>query len=168
MTSPSTAGGTCSLCGEPLEGRRVGEAQMNACGRCEVLVIKQSALMPALEALSADLLPTFDADATLPALPNRSGKTPCPRCAASMESADYCGAKLVFFDRCNRCALLCIGSEELGAMSLMWARMEKRIARTRAQNAENLSGMDALTHAAHLRRAVNNSLRPIGLVLPLI
>ena len=76
-----------------------------------------------------------------------------------MEKADYCGAKLVFFDRCNRCALLWIGSEELGAMSLMWARMEKRIARTRAQTEEHLAGMSARVDAAHLRRVVDGSLR---------
>ena len=75
-----------------------------------------------------------------------------------MEKADYCGAKLVFFDRCNRCALLWIGSEELGAMSLMWARMEKRIARTRAQTEEHLAGMTTLVNAAHLRRVVDHSL----------
>jgi len=82
-----------------------------------------------------------------------------PRCGEPLE-----GRRI----GCNRCGLLGIGSEELGAMSLMWARMEKRLARTRAQIAENLSGMDALTQAAHLRRAVNNSLRPIAMVLPFI
>jgi hypothetical protein len=75
-----------------------------------------------------------------------------------MEKADYCGAKLVFFDRCNRCALLWIGSEELGAMSLMWARMEKRIARARSQSEENLAGMSKLVNAAQLRRIVDHSL----------
>ena len=168
MPSPSTSDGICTRCSGPLEGRRLGTAQMSACERCQLLVIKQSALMPALEALSADLLPSFDADAALHALPDRSGQMPCPGCGGRMERADYCGAKLVFFDRCNSCGLLGIGSEELGAMSLMWARMEKRLARTRAQSEEDLSGMDALSQAAHLRRAVNGSLRPIAMVLPLV
>lgn len=70
--------------------------------------------MPALEALSADILESFDPDAPLLALPDRAGQTACPGCRAAMERADYCGAKLVFFDRCNRCALLWIGNEELG------------------------------------------------------
>lgn len=162
------ANSTCPRCGGALEGRQLGSAQMNACGRCDVLAVKQSALMPALEALSADVLPSFDADAKLSPLPDRSGQLPCPGCGGKMEKADYCGAKLVFFDRCNRCGLLWIGTEELGAMSLMWARMEKRIARARAQTAENLSGMDALNQAAHLRRVVSNSMRPVSIVLPLI
>jgi Zn-finger nucleic acid-binding protein len=168
MASASTVAGSCPQCVGPLEGRQAGGAQMSACGRCQVLLVKQSALMPALEALSDEVLPSFDADAVLPALPDRTEQCACPGCGAKMEKADYCGAKLVFFDRCNRCALLWIGSEELGAMSLMWARMEKRLARTRAQSEENLSGMDALSNAAHLRRIVNASLRPISVVLPLV
>ena len=122
------------------------------------MLVKQSALMPALEALSADVLEGFDPDAPLLALPDRTGQTACPACRAAMEKADYCGAKLVFFDRCNRCALLWIGSEELGAMSLMWARMEKRIARARSQTEENLAGMSKLVNAAQLRRIVDHSL----------
>ena len=159
---------TCPKCGEALEGRQLGSAQMNGCSRCDVLADKQSALMPALEALSADVLPSFDADATLSPLPDRSGQLPCPGCGGKMEKADYCGAKLVFFDRCNRCGLLWIGTEELGAMSLMWARMEKRIARARALTEESLAGMDALAQVAQLRRVVNNSMRLVSIVVPLM
>jgi Zn-finger nucleic acid-binding protein len=149
----------CPRCGQTLGGRAIRGVGLEACGSCNALLVKQSALMPALEALSADILESVDPDAPLLALPDRAEQTACPGCGAAMEKADYCGARLVFFERCNRCALLWIGSEELGAMSLMWARMEKRIARTRAQTEENLAGMTALVDAAHLRRVVDNSLR---------
>ncbi len=163
----TTGPGTCPRCGQPLGERQLGSVQVAACERCQALLVKQSALMPALEALSASVLASFDPDAALEALPDRAGQPTCPACARAMEKADYCGAKLVFFDRCNRCGLLWIGTEELGGMSLMWARMEKRIARTRAQTEENLAGMEALSQAAHLKRAVNGSLRPIGMLVGL-
>ena len=149
---------TCPRCGQKLAGRALGRVGLEECSACNALLVKQSALMPALEALSADILEGFDADAKLEALPDRAGATACPGCKAAMEKADYCGAKVVFFDRCNRCALLWIGSEELGAMSLMWARMEKRIARARSQTEENLAGMSKLVNAAQLRRIVDHSL----------
>ena len=148
----------CPRCGAALAGRMVGSVGVESCDACERLLIKQSALMPALEALSASILEAFDPDAKLEALPDRSGSTTCSGCRRSMERADYCGARLVYFDRCSRCGLLWVGSEELGAMSLMWARMEKRIARTRAQTEENLSGISACLDAAHLRRVVDNSI----------
>jgi Zn-finger nucleic acid-binding protein len=156
--SGSAVGGPCPRCAQPLGGRAIRGVGLESCESCNALLVKQSALMPALEALSADVLEGFDPDAPLLALPDRSGQTACPGCQAAMEKADYCGAKLVFFDRCNRCALLWIGNEELGAMSLMWARMEKRIARARAQTEENLAGMTKLVNAAQLRRIVDHSL----------
>ena len=162
--SDSAVGGSCPRCGQTLGGRAIRGVGLEACEGCNALLVKQSALMPALEALSADVLESFDPDAPLLTLPDRAGQTACPGCGAPMEKADYCGAKLVFFDRCNRCALLWIGSEELGAMSLMWARMEKRIARTRSQTEENLAGMSARVDAAHLRRVVDSSLRVIRLL----
>ena len=167
MSDPATRR-PCPRCGAALAGRAIGGVGLEACESCNALLVKQSALMPALEALSADLLESFDPDAPLLALPDRAGQTACPGCGAAMEKADYCGAKLVFFDRCNRCALLWIGSEELGAMSLMWARMEKRIARTRAQTEEHLAGMTARVDAAHLRRVVDRSLGvALGIIVPL-
>ena len=156
--SDSVVGGPCPRCGQTLGGRAIGSVGLEACESCNALLVKQSALMPALEALSADVLESFDPDAPLLALPERAGRTACPGCHAAMEKADYCGAKLVFFDRCNRCALLWIGNEELGAMSLMWARMEKRIARVRSQTEENLAGLSRLVNAAQLRRIVDHSL----------
>ena len=156
--SDSTVVTACPRCGHKLVERALGRVGLEECGACNALLVKQSALMPALEALSADILESFDADAKLEALPDRAGATACPGCKAAMEKADYCGAKVAFFDRCNRCALLWIGSEELGAMSLMWARMEKRIARARAQTEENLAGMTKLVDSAQLRRIVDHSL----------
>jgi hypothetical protein len=125
-------------------------------------LLEQEALMPALGALSAPVLDSFDADAPLAALPDRTGAAACPGCGKAMEKVDYCGAKLVYFERCDRCDLLWIGNEELGAMSVMWARMEKRIARTRTEN--DLSGMDALLHAARLKSVVANALRDLSIV----
>ena len=163
MNDP-TVGGPCPRCAQRLGGRAIRGVGLEACETCNALLVKQSALMPALEALSADVLESFDPDAPLLALPDRAGQTACPGCGGAMEKADYCGAKLVFFDRCNRCALLWIGNEELGAMSLMWARMEKRIARARSQTEENLAGMNGRLDAAHLRRVVDSSLRVIRLL----
>jgi Zn-finger nucleic acid-binding protein len=159
-------GHPCPRCGLTLVGRAIRGVGLEACAACNSLLVKQSALMPTLEALSADVLESFDADAPLLALPDRAGQTTCPGCGAAMEKADYCGAKLAFFDRCNRCALLWIGSEELGAMSLMWARMERRIARVRSQTEENLAGMSRRLDAAHLRRVVDRSLGALSVLVP--
>jgi Zn-finger nucleic acid-binding protein len=141
-----------------LGHQKIGGAELDACATCGGMLVTQSALMPLLEAVSGDLMASFDADAKLEALPARPETIACPSCRAAMEKADYCGAKLVGFDRCTRCALLWLANEELGGMSLMWARMEKRLARTQAQNADDLSAMEGIADAARLRRVVDNAL----------
>ncbi|HXU62478.1 MAG TPA: hypothetical protein VN962_12295 [Polyangia bacterium] len=71
----------------------------------------------------------------------------CSFCRRAMEKADYCEAKLVFFERCQSCARIWVGSNELAAMAVMWARMDKRAARTRQRSAEDLALMDLLWFA---------------------
>jgi Zn-finger nucleic acid-binding protein len=156
--SGSPVGRSCPSCNEPLGHQQVRGVGLEACSKCDCMLVTQSTLMPLLEALSVDLLTTFNPDAELKALPNRAQAIGCPDCRKTMEKSDYCSAKIVFFDRCNPCSLLWFAGEELGAMSLMWARMEARIARTRAQNQENLAGMESLVDAGHLRRAVKGSI----------
>ena len=85
--------------------------------------------------------------AEVPALPDRSGSATCPFCHELMDKGDYCGARIVFFDRCELCAVLWIGRGELAAMSRLWARMEERRARTKAQLAEDLAILDAIFYA---------------------
>jgi len=153
-----SAGFGCPHGDGPLGGREVRGVAVEACDKCNSSLVTQTRLTPLLEALSVDLLVTFNPDAELKPLPERPGTTACPSCHKPMERSDYCGAKLVWFDRCNACALLWLASEELGVMSLMWARMEARLARIQAQNRESLSGMDILLDSAHIRRVVNNSI----------
>ena len=81
-----------------------------------------------------------------------------------MSRDDYCGAGLVRFDRCERCRLLWLGPDELGTMTLMWARMEKQIARTQKQSQQWLDEADFVLHATLLgRRAGNILFRTLGL-----
>jgi hypothetical protein len=58
-----------------------------------------------------------------------------------MERDDYCAAGLVLFDRCTSCALLWFDADELGGMTLMWAKMNARIAEHRQAMASTTSGV---------------------------
>lgn len=97
--------------------------------------------------MSAGLVEEPDPDAQIPTLRDRSGNATCPFCHEPMEKGDYCAAKIVFFDRCEACAVLWVGRDELVAMSRIWARMEGRSARTKAQLAEDLAVLDAIFFA---------------------
>jgi Zn-finger nucleic acid-binding protein len=113
------------------------ETSPHACPRCRqplapATLVVQGKLPQLLDELSAPLLRSFDIDAKIEATKDPDGRVDCPRCGKQMERDDYCAAGLVFFDRCTPCALLWFDADELGAMTLMWARMNGRLAREEA------------------------------------
>lgn len=111
------------------------------------MALEQTDLPRLLEQLGSELERRVDPDVCLGSVPDRAGGAACLFCHRPMQKADYCEAKLAFFDRCEFCDRLWVGSDELAAMAFMWARMEKRSARTRARIAEDLALMDQLWFA---------------------
>ena len=137
----------CPRCHRALESRRLWDVGLGVCLACKFVAIDQADLAHLLGDLSAAVWSKLDPDVELPALPDRSAEADCPLCHRVMERADYCEAKLVFFQRCAPCGLLWVGNHELAAMSRIWARMDKRGARTKARTAEDLALMDLLWFA---------------------
>ena len=113
----------CPRCQQALTRGQLRQIPVAACQPCKGTLIAQLDLPRLLEALSVSLLRSFDLDANLEGGQDQSPRIACPRCAHPMDRDDYCAARLVFFDRCNRCSLLWFDSDDLGGMALMWARM---------------------------------------------
>jgi Zn-finger nucleic acid-binding protein len=107
---------------------------MEACRGCGGVLVAQASLVRLLEVTSADLLDHFDPDVAVASIADSGERISCPSCDAKMEADDYCAAGLVRFDRCPACHLLWLDPAKLGTMTLMWARMEARLARVRAQS----------------------------------
>jgi Zn-finger nucleic acid-binding protein len=123
---------TCPRCRTPLEPATLRQIPVEACKSCKGTLLAQGRLSELLDELSTPLLRSFDIDAKLEATNDPNGRVDCPRCEKQMDRDDYCAAGLVFFDRCTPCALLWLDADELGAMTLMWARMNGRQAREQA------------------------------------
>lgn len=143
-------GPACPRCHRALERRRLWDFGLGVCVACKFVAIDRSDLPQLLGDLSAAVWSKLDPDVELQALPDRAAEGDCPLGHRAMERADYCEAKLVFFQRCEPCALLWVGNDELAAMSRIWARMDKRSERTKARNAEDLALMDLLWFAQDL------------------
>ena len=137
---------------------------VQVCRQCRGALVAQIDMFRLFEAMIADLLSGFDPDTTLTPIAPRAGASSCPGCSTAMSRDNYCGAGLVHFDRCERCRLLWLGADELGTMTLMWARMEKQIARAQKQSQDFLDEADFVLHATLLgRRAGNILFRTLGL-----
>ena len=134
----------CPRCQQPLGPIQHRGVQLEGCKTCQGTLVPLASLTPLLDATSLDLLASFDPDTALDPVPVTADELGCPKCARTMEVADYCAARLVSFDRCNRCNLLWVGPEELGTMTLMWARMEKRAAQLKAASDQLDAELSAL------------------------
>jgi Zn-finger nucleic acid-binding protein len=132
MSAPAATPHACPRCKQALEPATMRRIPIEACKGCKGTLVAQGRLMELLDELSAPLLRSFDIDAKIEATNDPDGRLDCPRCGNQMDRDDYCQARLVFFDRCTPCALLWFDADELGAMTLMWARMNGRLAREEA------------------------------------
>jgi Zn-finger nucleic acid-binding protein len=146
------ASGHCPGCNVELTRGDMRGIGVRVCTQCRGALVAQIDMFRLFEAMIADLLSGFDPDTLLTPITPRTGASSCPECASAMSRDDYCGAGLVRFDRCERCRLLWLGADELGTMMLMWARMEKQIARTQKQNQQWLDDADFVFHATLLGR----------------
>jgi Zn-finger nucleic acid-binding protein len=154
-------GGTepaCPACGQSLRAANVSGVSARVCGQCHGTLLAQIDMIRTLEAMSVELLKTFDPDMDLDPVDSKRGVLACPQCQAAMARDDYCGAGLAFFDRCERCRLLWLGADELGTMTLMWARMEKRLERAQQQTRELLDEADQFITGVRLGRAASRVL----------
>jgi Zn-finger nucleic acid-binding protein len=149
---------TCPRCRAALRAAELKGASVLACATCHGTRVGPTQLTGLLEAMSAELLRTFDPDTTLEKASAPTERLACTACGREMARDDYCGAGLALFDRCEPCALLWIDAEALGTMTLMWARMEARHARDEVARKQFLDGMDNLVTRTLVARAVSRTL----------
>ena len=143
----------CPRCRQPLERAELRQVPVEVCKGCKGTLLAQLDLMRTLESLSAPLLRSFDPDAKLERAKPDDTRIDCPTCRRRMERDDYCAAGVVLFDRCTACALLWFDADELGAMALLWARMNARIAEHRQATAAATSGV-LIVDRVHLGASV--------------
>lgn len=131
---------------------------LRVCGQCHGTLIAQVDMIRTLEAMSAELLATVDPDVKLTPAGHVDSKVSCPACHREMARDDYCGAGLAHFDRCEACRLLWLGADELGTMTMMWARMERRLERTHKATEAALADADSFIGHVLLGRATSRIL----------
>jgi Zn-finger nucleic acid-binding protein len=149
---------SCPRCREPLHVVDLSGVSVHACPKCHGTRLGRAELPRVLEAMSAELLETFDPDTKLEPAGARDERLACATCGAEMSRDDYCGAGLAHFDRCEACAVLWVDADALGTMTLMWARMETRHSRDERETRRLLEEADDLVVRTLIARAVSRRL----------
>ena len=144
----------CPACATGLQGTEIGGVPAHVCATCKGTLLAQIDLARMLEALSVELLDSVDADTRLEAVGHADATVACPRCRGAMARVDYCAAGLAHFDRCVPCGLLWLGTDEVGTMALIWARMDRRLERTEKQTRAALAEADQFVTSVQLGGAL--------------
>ena len=145
----------CPACGQGLKTASLAGVSVRLCPQCRGTLLAQIDMIRTLEAMSSEMLKGFDPDEQLDPVPNQRGAIACPVCAGAMTKDNYCSAGLVFFDRCEACRLLWLGTEELGTMTLMWARMERRLERIHKATEQMLDEADSFVRGRRIGNRAN-------------
>lgn len=148
----------CPGCGQALRATEISGVSLRVCGECHGTLLAQIDMIRTLEAMSAELLASVDPDVALTPVGKAAGTVSCPACARDMARDDYCSAGLAHFDRCEPCRLLWLGADALGTMTMMWARMERRLERTQKATEALLAEADEFVGRLLLRRATRRAL----------
>jgi Zn-finger nucleic acid-binding protein len=146
------------VCAQALKANTFSGVGVRACSQCKGTLLAQIDMIRMLEAMSVELLKDFDPDTKLEAVGKADGTVACPACSRTMARDDYCSAGLAHFDRCEPCRLLWLGADELGTMTLMWARMERRLERVHKSSEAALDQVDDLIRSVRIGRAAGNIL----------
>ena len=145
---------SCPRCGEHLGESKLNEVEIRICAGCMGLLVEQRRLLPLLDAMALELLMEVDLDTEVEMIEDRGPVGACPSCGSAMDCDGYMGSKEVSIDRCNSCWRIWIDPMELGAMSLMYARAEKKLEYTEKKLAEarekiQLSGVASPGYSGH-------------------
>jgi Zn-finger nucleic acid-binding protein len=142
-----------------LEYGHFHDIEMYRCPECLGILVEQRRLPKLLEEMSRELLKTISLDVPLDTVEDKGHISVCPECRSEMENYGYMGSPHVMIDRCKKCNSIWLDTDELGAMSLMHARTQKRIETAQIERKQLMreSGR-ALSHAIALRKATNRGL----------
>lgn len=116
----------CPRCSVPLNHGRLGPAEVDLCPDCRGTLVEQKRLMGLVEWMAGELLQGLDLDQEIEFVENPGAVGACPACGAAMERSGYMNMPQVLIDRCLSCRAVWLDVGELGAMSLIYARTERR------------------------------------------
>lgn len=118
--------GHCPRCSAELVPGEFRGLQLDMCAQCSGILLEQVRLLSLLDAMMQELREQIDLNLPLEAVPDRGVQITCPRCHGDMEHHGYMESKWVMIDSCPACQVTWLDADELGLVSLMYARSRMR------------------------------------------
>ncbi|MFT7519029.1 MAG: Zn-finger nucleic acid-binding protein [Kiritimatiellia bacterium] len=135
----------CPRCSSSvLAAKTIDGVPVQLCPSCDGSLVEQKNLIRLLDALGRQLANHIDVDTVIEAVEDHVDHAACPKCGKNTATFGYMGTNLVFVDRCSDCWLLWMDADELGVMTLLHLRTNRRGRKVFDTNKQR--------HAEHSRR----------------
>ncbi|MGE3805958.1 MAG: zf-TFIIB domain-containing protein [Gemmataceae bacterium] len=145
---------SCPRCSGELRRGHFDSLDVHLCVGCKGVLARQRDLSRLLESVARDTAANDQPGAVIEAIPDKGAGVVCPLCSGAMENYGYMESKLVKIDGCMRCGVVWIDTDELGVMSLLYARSQRKLQGSYMKD----PGLTNLVSASFLARAAENSL----------
>jgi Zn-finger nucleic acid-binding protein len=116
----------CPRCSVVLDHGKLGPAEVDLCPDCRGTLVEQKRLIALVEWMAGELLHGLDLDQEIEFVEDPGPVASCPACGGAMDRSGYMNMPQVLIDRCMGCRAVWLDVGELGAMSLIYARTERR------------------------------------------
>jgi Zn-finger nucleic acid-binding protein len=141
----------CRGCDGSLEEVEVDGRQLWMCRSCGGALAEQRDLVPILTAAAREIADSISFDHEIE--PLEPPKAPlCPDCDGPMQAFGYMGTHLVHPARCPKCAVVWMGPEVMGAMTVLFARTNLRQDAQIAQMQADIEERERRTTAVVINR----------------
>jgi len=141
----------CRLCNGTLEEVVVAKRSIWMCRGCGSALVERTDLIPVLEVAAREIASQVSYDTEIIPIP-QPGTVPCPDCDKMMDSFGYMETNLVYPWRCYSCALVYMGADVMGTMTLLFARTNFRHDAFVSHMQEELASMDRRMSAVLMNR----------------
>lgn len=119
----------CPRCHGELAEKPLGDATVHVCDACTGALVQQRDLVHVLETVAVATLQVIDPEEPIEPMPDPGTHLQCPICDREMESFGYMSSDVVIVDRCGHDAVIWADADELGTMSILYARTNERLMR---------------------------------------
>jgi Zn-finger nucleic acid-binding protein len=148
-----------------LEYGHFHDVEIYRCPECQGVLVEQKRLPRLLEEMGRELLKTISIDCPLDEIEDQGRLFHCPKCSSETEHYGFMGSKHVMIDCCKKCSAIWLDTDELGGMSLLHARTQKRMETAEIERKQvRMEASRVLSKSVNLRAATNRGLL-LGFIL---
>jgi|GEM_PF-4050777 len=144
----------CPRCNVLLLAGDFKDIPVHKCNSCHGMLFPRAQLVLILKRFHPDMSFSVSLDTHVEKVENEHGLCHCPSCNQLMSNFGYMGCDQIIIDNCGKCKLIWVDALELGEMSLLYARTEKRAEHRELDSRAQINLLELLEQDAETEKTI--------------